>query len=358
MGQLLDIMPGIYPDISWEQYQQIPYVSPSKLKHGLKSMKRLKRVLDGNAEDLEPSEKTTAVGRAVHAMVAGQYQELCAEMPAYQTHAENVATAKKRPSKIYRVHSNTPTVAGQKWLDELAVRGLPADHAGDIMEQSDSKSTSYYQDSAKQFREDHAGKTVLTEIEAATAKKVMRHINGHADAKEAISGSQHEVTIIAQIEGIPCKTRMDGLKPAEAAGWDLKIDSQSVDGSAFYRKAKRMGYLFQFGFHLEILRECPDGFELQKYDCIAAEDFGDYDVACYGILPNGDLLDNWGQRVRQLLADLKQAQGQDYWPGVAPHAIPLPVPSYDMMAADEAYDWETSADAAAGPAAETEAHPW
>ena len=90
----LKLSPGIYHDVPWSQYREIPYPSPSMLKHGLRSMKRLKRAADG---ELAPSETTVAVGQAVHCMISNEADRL-AVMPAFEQDAEN-KTKTGQPSK-------------------------------------------------------------------------------------------------------------------------------------------------------------------------------------------------------------------------------------------------------------------
>ena len=155
-------------------------MNPSTLKHGLRSMKRLKRAMDG---EVKPSSKTVAVGNAVHCFLAGEFEERNAVMPAFELDPENV------------------TATGKK---------------------STSKTTAYYKESKLAWEEENKGKTFLTEVEVAVANKTVRNILYKPECRKVVSETRSEVTVIAEIGGGMCKTRLDHFSPEERMIADTK----------------------------------------------------------------------------------------------------------------------------------------
>lgn len=282
--------PGIYYDIPWDQYKSCPYPSPSLLKHGLRSMKRLQRARNG---ELQPSAKTTAVGQALHCMVSDETERL-AIMPAFEQDEANVTATGKR---------------------------------------STTKATSYYKAKKAEWEAESEGKDVLTEVQMAVAKKALRLLHENRKASDLIKRSQLEICVVAFIEGVLTKTRMDGLATPDA--WDLKT-CPDVEPSAFYRHAKKLGYFFQFALHRAALSSL--GYELQRYSVIAVEVDGDYDNGVIDV-PMA-LLDVWEGKLRSVLNRYKQAEATGEWDGIYPAGIGcLEVPNWDMSDDEDIVEW-------------------
>ena len=324
--------PGIYENISWAQYISCPYGSPSFFKHGLRSMKRLKRAID-QPEDFRPSEKTVAVGQAVHCMMAGEDAERIAVMPAFEEDAANMTkgATKKAPSKMTKQNGEL-SAAGIKWAELCKEHGKPEGYIGDVVtgrEKTESKTTEYYQEASFQFSMQNEGKQILTQVQSATAKKVLANIHADPECLELIRSCEHEVTVVANVNGLMVKTRMDMLDRSKGVGADLKT-TDDIEPKALYRKFKSLNYLFQFGCHnLFLANAGADAIQLQAYDVIAAEIGGDYDVGRIQIVPF-ELLDIWSEKARVVLEQYKFAKRNDNWLGLYPSAGILEVPEYDM----------------------------
>ena len=275
--------PGIYPNVTWEKYKSIPYPSQSMLKHGLRSMKRMKRAMNG---ELGLSRETVAIGQAVHCMVAGEVDRL-AVMPKFELMPENV-TATGKPSK--------------------------------------QKTTTFYKESKAVWEKENQDKDIIKDREMETARHVVHLLTKNRSAVKLIDSSQLEVTVIGTIEGVLCKTRMDGLNIEEKSGWDLKT-TDNIEPQVFYRMAKRLGYFFQFGMQKLLLESV--GMSLQKYEIIAAEVDGDFDNGV--LLVPFQLIDDWSEKVVSVVQQYRVAQADDQWPGLYPAEIGVvDVPEYDM----------------------------
>lgn len=279
--------PGIYPNIDWDTYRAIPFISPSTLKKGLRSMRHLKRAIDGDIP--QPSPDAVAVGQAVHCIIAGEEDRL-AVMPDWHLMPENL------------------TATGKV---------------------STSKTTAFYKESKEAWLEENDSLSIMSEVQLNTAKKVVRELRANQEASQLFADSKHELTVIAEIEGVMCKTRIDGAVPTTKRVWDIKTTSD-IEGRALYRQSKKMGYLFQFGFHLlACLGAGSNRFAIDRYDIIAAEVGGDYDTAVVEVPTQ--LLDDWATKVKRVLRDYREARESDCWPGLYDRGVGmLDVPDWDM----------------------------
>lgn len=256
-------------------------------------MRRLKRAMNG---ECQPDEKTVAVGSAVHAMVSGEFEDRCALMPAFETHAENLTTTGK-PSK--------------------------------------AKTTTYYKDSVTAFKNDNASKVILSEVQLNTARKAHDRLLSNQTAVEMIQQSELEVTVIGEIEGVLCKTRLDGLvRSGPPRAWDLKT-TNDIDPIKLYKSFKSKSYFFQFAFHSLILQNAGDDWvQLQAYDVIALETQDDYDVGVIHILP-WDIIDSWEKKVAEVVHNYGLCRRADRWPGLYPlETDVIRVPNWDMTPAE------------------------
>lgn len=286
--------PGIYENLSWDAYREIKLPSPSLLKHGLRSMKRLKRAKDGELKG--PSSKTVAVGQCVHCLVAGEMDRV-AVMPAFELDEANVTATGK---------------------------------------QSNSKATSYVKEASAKWIEENAGKQILSDVQFNTARKAYKELRKNRKAVELIDNSKLEVVVVAEIDGVKTMTRMDGLWLDKCRAWDLKT-CPDVEPQAFYYQARRLGYFFQFAFHRLALRSL--GYELQSYEIIAQEVSDDYDNGVIDV-PFA-LLDVWEDKVKNVLSQYKIAERMGKWDGIYPAGIgAMPVPNWDMSSDEDIVQFE------------------
>ena len=334
MSDVLHFEPGVYEGISWSDYLRIPYMSPSTLKHGTRSMKRLKRAIDG---EIKYGSKAIGIGNAVHTEIAGEFDERVAVLPQFELSPENLTagtkSTKTKPKNYLKSDGNL-SAAGIKWNELCEQHGKAADFDGEIVmvtgrKHTESKATNFYKNSVAQFYEENRGNVVLSQSEMDIASRSLQSLRACEGAVELIKSSVSEVTVIAEIEGVMCKTRMDGLNMADLKGWDLKT-TNDIDPFAFYRTVKKLGYLFQFGFHDLALRNAgKDSIQLLSYDIIALETQDDFDCGVIGVQPY-TLIQDWAERVQETLKEYKLAVKRNEWPGLYPNGDVLHVPNWEM----------------------------
>ena len=335
---------GIYPNMPWNEYRELPYPSPSVLKHALRgssnslSMKRLKRALEG---ECEPDPKNTIVGNIVHAIIGGEFDERIAVMPSFELDDENLtsgtAIIRERPKTMFK-KDGSYTVVGNRWNGLLKVYNLPEDHNEPIeigrsnRKKTTSKGTDYYQKKKEEFEKANADKEIATKDELSTAQKTVKAIRYNLEATEFIKSAAREVSVIGEIEGVVCKTRIDLLDFRVGEGLragDIKT-TNDIEPDAFYRTCKRLKYFFQFAMHELLLANCgEDSVQIQDYDVIAAETQDDFDVGVINILPL-HILDSWEDKVRSVVESYRLANVSGNWPGLYPTSSPIRVPNWDM----------------------------
>jgi hypothetical protein len=322
---------GIHEDVSWEDYLRLPYMNPSTLKSGQRSMRRLKRAIDG---EIYPPAKTVAVGQVTHCILAGEDKERIAVLPEYELDADNMTAGKEKkpPAKMYTTKGDL-SAAGKKWEELCVEHGVDPGKVDSIFVdrvQTDSKATAYYKASVASFNALNEDKDVVTSFDYRKAQGIVERLQGHRHCAELVDKSRQEMTIIGTIEGMKVKTRIDGLwnDGPEWGAWDLKTTSD-IAPDAFYRICRKFGYLFQFAFHVLALQSC--GIQLQSYDIIAAEIQDDFDVGVIGVPFN--VLDDWGDIVCDVMKAFKLALASDRWPGLYDDTGAqglLEIPNWDM----------------------------
>ena len=281
-------------DVSWADYLQMPEMNPSTLKHGAKSMLRLKRAIDG---ECKPDPRNVAVGNATHCILAGELEERYAVMPAFENHTDN-CTATGKPST--------------------------------------SKATSYYKESAELWHLEHEGKEILTEVQLHTASKVANLIIQRAG--ELITPSKKEVVVTGSISGVEMKTRLDCLLlfGNNATVLDVKT-TNDVSDALFFRTFDRLGYGFSAAVHVELLRQ--NDIEVTEYLIVAAEAQDDYDVRIIDVPLQ--LMENVITKVKEIAAQYKVASESDFWPGLPDAPLSVSNWAMDQWESNDELQWKT-----------------
>ncbi|MEM7315760.1 MAG: PD-(D/E)XK nuclease-like domain-containing protein [Planctomycetota bacterium] len=278
----------ILENIPFEEYQQISAMNASTLVHGIKSMRHLRHV------QLTPSSTTKCqlAGQAVHSLAelgSVEFDKKWGTMPAF--HLDD---------------ANTDT------------KGNP----------SVSKSTKYYKQKKAEFESRNSHKTIVDKKTYDTALATVLSLWNDPIAAEALKGCDTEVTIQAELAGIPCKGRLDLLRieGSSAIIRDIKT-CQSVEMFDFGKTFARYHYGFKLAFYRELLR--AEGFEVTEVELVTVESVAPHDVA---VVPISEIiLDNQVSEIYRLLEKYERCWRSDNWPGVANgKRYELHVPNWSM----------------------------
>lgn len=275
--------------IPFDEYQRIQRMNPSTLVHGLHSMKRLKRAIDG---DVKPTTKAMQLGTCAHVLLLepDEFAKRFVVMPDFHLDEANVDAKGNR---------------------------------------SESKMTNYVKRRRAEF--DAGGRETVTEFEYRTAWRMICAIQDHHSAPGYLSGGVAEYTVQGEIGGELCKGRLDYCKP------DCIVDVKTTNSLARFGKTfANMSYGFKMAFYQELVRQ-EVGRKLPVY-IVAQEDRDDFDTAVFDV-PQA-VLDNGLANVRRVMLQYQICRIKDDWPGYdrGEPTMQIDVPLWSMNEED-CLDW-------------------
>lgn len=284
---------SISDKVPFIEYAQIPRMNPSTLVYGLKSMRRLKRVIDNGGVT-----KTDAMilGGGVHCLLLepDEFEARFAVMPDFHLEEGNV------------------TGKGVK---------------------SESKGTTYYKQRAAAFIAANSDKEIIERAEYDKALYMIECIRAKPAATMWIDQCKKEVVVTGEICGVPMKGRLDLLDVSSATILDVKT-TNSAAPFAFGRTFANLNYGMRMAIYRELVRQ-QIGRTCSVY-MIAQEDRDDFDTVVYEV-PDV-VLDNAMPLVEATLTKYKSCLKSGEWPGVdgGEDYVQLVVPQWAMS--DE-LDW-------------------
>jgi exodeoxyribonuclease VIII len=146
------------------------------------------------------------------------------------------------------------------------------------------------------FLEENADREVLTEEEHAQAMCISLSVQSHPVARELLSLGRAEVSLVADLDGTPCKGRLDWIGRGSVIV-DLKTTRSSCHPRSFSRSALTYDYHGQAAFYTMLAKQC--GLEPSAFCFIVAESVAPYEVAVYRVSP--DVMELGRDMVRSLL---------------------------------------------------------
>ena len=257
--------PGVYTDVSFEDYCEWDAVNNSWLSLMVKSPAHFR------ARPPIASTKALSIGRLVH---AGRLEPLSihqryAVLPLFHLDAENV-TANGKPSQ--------------------------------------STATTYYRDKLAEFETENAGKEIVTADEFDAMKSMVDALNWHQTAIDCLGPPAHyELSIVWDdpLTGLRCKARIDAKKPNRLA--DLKT---TQDATKFSKAIGNYGYHRQAAFY-------ADGWEVLTGErlpfwIVAIEKTEPYGVRAAPM--SWDAMDAGRTEYKRLLERVAECRAKDEWP--------------------------------------------
>lgn len=288
---MTDTHTGIHEGIGFDVYSDVDRMNASTLVMGFKSMLSLKRAIDG-----DKPEETAAMrfGQQYHTVILepDRFAETHVVMPDYKSHPDNVKADGKRS---YRKTT---------WVD----------------------------DRETEFLKQNKGKAIIDQKQYDRTMRMIESLQTSKVAMDIIQSHRREVTVYGEIEGVPCKGRIDLLGETIT---DLKGCADATP-FAFGTMACRLRYPEKLSFYRELVRQTT-GKTLPVF-IIAVETDGDFDRVVY---PMGEAeLDAGFSRMCRLLREYKDAKDQDCWTGVDKGAatVPFVTPNW-AMPEDDGLEW-------------------
>jgi hypothetical protein len=165
------------------------------------------------------------------------------------------------------------------------------------------------------FKEENAGKKILTRSEYVEAARVRDAVRADPVAMQYLEFGEPEVAMVWEDEetGMLCKGRLDWrCSDPDNVPVDLKSAS-TIEPFLFGRSAGRLLYHVQFSFYSDGFRAITKRDPLFKV--VTVEQDAPHDVAVYNI-PD-EIADLGRDEYRRLLVKLRFHRERDEWPGYA-----------------------------------------
>jgi hypothetical protein len=264
--------PGIYYDISFEDYLEIDAVNSSFLKTVLN-----RSPLHAKTEKENPKEPTPALrqGSILHGFTfeRGEFENVYAIEPVV----------------------NKRTNAGKAELEKFAL--------------------------------DHPGKMLISQAEFDMAKTMYDNLLEHDGAKLYLQEGKPEVTIIwtDKLSGLLCKARIDYLHEWQAVIADLKT-TQDASVMGFSKSILNFGYEVQAAFY-------TDGYMTLTGDdpsfvLIPIEKTPPYAVACYEV--GHKSISKGRSMYQEALAIVKRCKESGVWESYSKQVEHIEIPAWAL----------------------------
>lgn len=283
------------PKLSWDDYKERAELNASTLVCGKKSMLSMKNCLAGTHREETPA---LQFGNKYHSLILEpeEFESTYCVMPNYAAMPEN-RTGKGG--------------ASTSWA------------------------TTFAKTSKDNFIADaeENGQQVITRDEYDKGLRMVESIESNPVACALVNNGEKEVTLFGEINGVPCRSRLDicGSYIADIKG------TQNASAHRFGTSAANLHYTFKLAFYRELYRQ-NFGFQPSVY-LIAVETKGDFECAVYQV--GDEQLDDKYLDVQMMVNKYKLSKESGIWPGCDGGAnVPLPlfVPNWAMDEGD-GLDW-------------------
>lgn len=271
--------------LPFDQYQALPGINASALKHGMRSMLHLREYLD---QPQQPPTDSMLLGTALHAAVL--------EPDKYNTEFVVIP----RPCDCAAVASDWDAYCEKN-----------ADRTEDWRE-TNFRKTKAWTVYMSRFGIDHAGANTLTHEQAEAVKAMSTALAEHPGASALLQGSDTEVTL--QWSGwrnVACKARLDAVNHDRQIVVDVKT-TQDASRDAFQRQIANLYYHIQAAFYLDAAGTCL-GDKPWSFVWIVVENKAPYAVAVYRA--SAQVVDVGWTHAARLLSEYADCTAADLWTG-------------------------------------------
>lgn len=182
-----------------------------------------------------------------------------------------------------------------------------------------------------EFEAAHPDRIILRAAELGDAEAMRAAVLGHTEASALLSQGDHEVTVVWESHGMPCRGRVDWMRQGSIV--ELKT-TRSIDPRIFMREIATRQYHAQLAFYTEGIALA---FEREPPLCpflIAVESAAPFDVCVYRV--GADALEAGARKVAEWMRTLRACTDSDTWPGVdGGKAVDLRLPDWALADGDD-----------------------
>lgn len=173
------------------------------------------------------------------------------------------------------------------------------------------------------FAAKHEGKYILKTDERAEILAKAAAVRNHPEAREYLKEGEAELAVRWDIDGVPCKSRLDFLSTSPAAVVDLKFTRNADPRGGYAREFVNFGTALPLAFYADAVKHALG--ESLPVIVIACE-HETLDVVVYEV-PE-DILDLGRSQYRRHLQTLLRCRETGVWPGYADKKVTLQLPPY------------------------------
>lgn len=293
-----DYQPGIYPNMSWDEYRAIPYTNCSTLQWGKVSMMHLKAAIDGRLK--REDSPALAFGRALHLRLL--------EPDLYQS---RVVVCEPCQQAIK---------TGPRKGDPCGNRGLS------VVDGEWRCGTHGGSDCANE-----PGIEVLTQSESDAIERAAAAVRNHPAEKLRRAKGHFEVTVIADLCGRRIKGRLDKLIESPLTIVDVKkVAAPNSPSEApgtpagFERRIAAYGYGMQAALYCDLVAAVTGS--TPRWFWLPVEDGEPYSVGAYRATER--LLNAGRNEYMNLLLQLVKCEESGNWPGYSQSVIDIDGPDW------------------------------
>ena len=168
------------------------------------------------------------------------------------------------------------------------------------------------------FKEEHAGKIILTNGYYENLKGMLRRLRRHPEVlKWNARPGEVEVSQRAEINGIVVKGRVDKLTDDPII--DLKSSGMDLDETRFASHTVKLGWHIQGALYCRL-------FNRKRFILGVVENATPYDVVMFELSP--ELLELGDHQAMMLLDAWKVCCKNNHWPGRSDELVTLEVPGW------------------------------
>jgi len=295
--------PGIYRDVSVEDYDAIPALRRTFLWHLFDSSPGQAKYREQNFKPTKAMDAGTMVHTAL--LEPEEFPDRYAVMPPYEDHPDNVTK------------------------DQLK---LPVE---DRARPKSPKSCGYYKQMKAEFEEICAagGTEIVLKDDYDMARTFGKKIRAHPVAGRFFKrGTASEAVIVGHIHGVLCKCRVDSLaEGGMPSGADIKTIFEALLRT-WLRELRSRGYYFQAAFYLALMidQDLVD----PNFLFIICDKTPPYEVVVREIGPR--TLQLGALHVKQALELYQQCVKDDKWPFYAEGIEETEMSDYDLKELEDA----------------------
>ena len=153
-------------------------------------------------------------------------------------------------------------------------------------------------------------------------------LHTHATARRLLNQGCAEVSVFAEIDGIPVKCRPDWLRKESRLIVDLKT-TEDASERGFTRSIAGLGYYLQAAWYLDVCQAA--GIAIDTFLFIAVEKSPPYAVGIYEL--DDASLETGRREYQRALALWKHCTEMNEWPGYTPDIVTLQLPAWALREA-------------------------